>query len=101
MGLDAPGSLPVQLAYLHALTDKREWLKWLGLEDQELEHWIPIRFVTLLADNTDARAAAAMSALDNVETGLKFVPVARSDTVSYTHLDVYKRQSHWRSPVTA
>lgn len=97
MGLDAPGSLPVQLAYLHALTDKREWLKWLGLEDQELERWIPIRFVTLLADNTDARAAAAMSALDNVETGLKFVPVARSDMnsdVETTHHALHRLVDH-------
>lgn len=98
MGLDAPGSLPVQLAYLHALTDKSEWLKWLGLEkSQELKNWIPIRFVTLLADNTDARAAAAMSALDNVETGLKFVPVARSDMnsdVETTHHALHRLVDH-------
>lgn len=97
MGLDAPGSLPVQLAYLNALTDKREWLKWLGLESQELENWIPIRFVTLLADNTDARAAAAMNALANVETGLKFVPVARSDLnsdVETTHHALHRLVDH-------
>lgn len=97
MGLDAPGSLPVQLAYLHALTDKREWLKWLGLEDQELENWIPIRFVTLLADNTDARATAAMNALENVKTGLKFVPVSRSDMnsdVETTHHALHRLVDH-------
>ncbi|SBT11150.1 conserved hypothetical protein [Candidatus Propionivibrio aalborgensis] len=97
MGLDAPGSLPVQLAYLHALTEKREWLKWLGLEEQELENWITIRFATLLADNTDARAAAAMNAFENVNTGLKFVPVSRSDMnsdVETTHHGLHRLVDH-------
>ena len=97
MGLDSPGSLTVQLAYLHALTDKREWLKWLGLEDQELENWIPIRFVTLLADNTDVRAAAAMNALEKVKTGLKLVPVSRSDMnsdVETTHHALHRLVDH-------
>lgn len=97
MGLDAPGSLPVQLACLHALTDKTEWLKWLGLEDQDIQNWIPIRFVTLLADNTDARAAAAMSALEKINTGLKFVPVARSDMnsdVETTHHALHRLVDH-------
>lgn len=97
MGLDSPGSLPVQLACLHALTDKAEWLKWLGLEDQDLANWIPIRFAMLHADNTDARAAAAMEALDRVQTGLKFVPVARSDMnsdVETTHHALHRMVDH-------
>ena len=97
MGLQAPGSLPVQLAYLHALTDKTEWLKWLGLDEQDPLNWISIRFSTLLADNTDARAAAAMSLLENVGTGTKFVPVARSDMnsdVETTHHGLHRLVDH-------
>lgn len=60
---------------------------------------VPIRFATLLADNTDARAAAAMNALEKVKTGLKFVPVSRSDMnsdVETTHhaLQPYSNTKH-------
>ncbi|MEC5387308.1 hypothetical protein VVD49_16380 [Uliginosibacterium sp. H3] len=97
MGLDAPGSLPVQLAYLHAMTDKTEWLRWLGLENQDPNNWIPIRFSALHADNTDARAKAAMAAIGNAQTGIKFIAVSRSDLnsdVETTHHSFHRLGDH-------
>lgn len=79
LGLEAPSSMTVPLAFLHALTDKTEWLKWLGLDEIDPNDWIPIRFATVLADNTDARAEEAIEKLAQINTGLKFVGVARSD----------------------
>lgn len=79
MGLNAPGADPVQLAYLHDLTEKSEWLKWLGLDDQDPNNWLQIRFSTLIADNTDARCRAVEKKLHEINTGIKFVGVGRSD----------------------
>lgn len=79
LGLDAPSAETLNLAFLHSLTDKTEWLKWLGLTDQKPEFWIPIRYSSVLADNTDARCEGAIKSLDSIGTGLKFVAVARSD----------------------
>lgn len=79
LGLDAPSTETVLLAFLHSLTDKTEWLKWLGLEDIDPADWIPIRFSSVTADNTDARCQGVIEALDQIGTGLKFVGVARSD----------------------
>lgn len=79
LGLDAPSSKTVRLAFLHSLTDKSDWLKWLGLEEQDVAHWIPIRYSTVLADNTDLRNDDTEQILESIGTGLKFVGVARSD----------------------
>lgn len=79
LGLDAPSAKTVKLAFLHSLTDKSEWLKWLGLDEQDPVNWIPIRYATVLADNTDARCEEVVEALDQIGTGIKFVGVARSD----------------------
>jgi hypothetical protein len=79
LGLDAPSTQTVLLAFLHSLTDKTEWLKWLGLDHISPDDWIPIRYSSVLADNTDARCEGVIDTLDNIGTGLKFVGVARSD----------------------
>lgn len=79
LGLDAPSTETVLLAFLHSLTDKTDWLKWLGLEDIDPDDWIQIRYQSVLADNTDARCQGVIEALDQIGTGLKFVGVARSD----------------------
>ncbi len=79
LGLDAPSTETVLLAFLHSLTDKAEWLKWLGLDDIDPADWLQIRYSSVLADNTDARCQRVIEALDQIGTGLKFVGVARSD----------------------
>lgn len=79
LGLDAPSTETVLLAFLHSLTDKSDWLKWLGLDDINPDDWIQIRYSSVLADNTDARCQGVIEALDQIGTGLKFVGVARSD----------------------
>lgn len=79
LGLEASNADTVKLAFLHSLTDKTEWLKWLGLENQDPGNWIPIRFSEVLADNTEARCESVKEELDQIGTGFKFVGVARSD----------------------
>lgn len=79
LGIEAPSADTVGLAFLHSLTDKTEWLNWLGLSDQSPDDWIPIRFGSVLADNTDLRSEATFNKLDSIGTGIKFVGVARSD----------------------
>lgn len=79
MGLEASSADTVGLAFLHALSDKTEWLKWLGLENQYTENWIPIRFGNVIADNTDARSKENFSKLHSIGTGVKYIGVARSD----------------------
>jgi hypothetical protein len=79
LGIEAPSADTVGLAFLHSLSDKTEWLNWLGLSDQSPNDWIPIRFGTVLADNTDLRSDATINKLDSIGTGIKFVGVARSD----------------------
>lgn len=78
LGLDAPSARTVQLAYLHALTEKSEWLEWLGL-NIDPDDWLRIRFQSIFADNTDARCEEVIKQFSEVGTGLKFVGVARSD----------------------
>ncbi len=70
MGLEAPSAMTVELAFLHALTNKDEWLAWLGLADQDPRAWIPIRFSSAWADNTDARCERAIKSLGSIGTGL-------------------------------
>lgn len=79
LGLDAPSATTVQLAMLHAISDKTEWLAWLGLDDQDPEDWLKIQFARLVADNTDLRCAAVEQSLESINCGLQYVPVARSD----------------------
>lgn len=79
LGLEAPSASTVGLAFLHSLTDKTEWLKWLGLDDQSVDDWIPIRYGTVLADNTDLRCQDVVDKLASIDTGIKYVGVARSD----------------------
>ena len=79
LGLDAPSTETVLLAFLHSLTDKTDWLRWLGLDGIDPADWLQIRYSSVLADNTDARCEGVIDALDQIGTGLKFVGVARSD----------------------
>lgn len=97
LGLEAPSANTVGLTFLHAMTDKTEWLRWLGLEDQNPENWIPIRFGTVLADNTDARSEENFQRVHTIGTGLKFVNVARSDLnspVETTHHILHRLVDH-------
>jgi hypothetical protein len=97
LGLEAASANTVGLTFLHAMTDKTEWLKWLGLEDQDPENWIPMRFGTVLADNTDARSEENFKKVHSIGTGLKFVNVARSDlnsSVETTHHILHRMVDH-------
>lgn len=97
LGLDAPSAETVQLAFLHSLTDKTEWLEWLGLDDQDPTNWIPIRYATVLADNTDLRCEAVKEVLKRIGTGIKFVGVARSDLnapAEVSHHVLHRRVDH-------
>lgn len=79
LGLEAPSAQTVNLAFLHSLTDKKDWLEWLGLSDQNSDNWISIPYRTVIADNTDLRCDAVFSSLSAIGTGIMFVGVARSD----------------------
>lgn len=97
LGLEAPSAQTVGLAFLHSLTDKKEWLKWLGLEEQNPDDWIPIRYGSVLADNTDLRCEAVINKLDSIGTGIKFVGVARSDlnsAVETSHHVLHRMVDH-------
>ncbi len=97
LGLEAPSANTVGLTFLHAMSDKTEWLKWLGLEDQDPDNWIPIRFGTILADNTDARSEENFQRVHSIGTGLKFVNVARSDLnspVETSHHTLHRLVDH-------
>jgi len=97
LGLDAPSADTVGIAFLHSLTDKKEWLKWLGLDDQNPEDWIPIRYGAVTADNTDLRCQAVEEKLASIGTGIKFVGVARSDlnaTVETSHHTLHRMVDH-------
>ena len=96
MGLGAPSAETVKLAFLHAVTDKAEWLQFLGLDDQSPDDWIPIAFVSAIADNTDLRCEAVHSGLASVETFLH-IPVARSDLnamVEVRHHVIHRMVDH-------
>lgn len=79
MGLEAASSSTVKLALLHAMTDKTEWLKFLGLTEMSPDDWLPIRFGNHICDNTDARNQAIMDDLERLGIGIKYVPTHRSD----------------------
>lgn len=97
LGLEAPSAMTVKLAFLHSLTDKTEWLKWLGLSDQDPLNWIAIRYGSVLADNTDLRCDAVINDLHSIGTGIKFVGVARSDlnsAVESSHHILHRMVDH-------
>jgi hypothetical protein len=78
-GLDAPSAKTVKLAFLDAMSDKRDLLMFLGLEDIPPDDWIPIVFSSAIADNTDLRCKAVHDGLATINTHCLHVPVARSD----------------------
>ncbi len=80
MGLTPPCSETTKLAYLHAMSEKTEWLESLGL-DHLAEDWIPIRFQDGLGDNTESRAEQVHRELldTGVMLSLQYVPTYRSD----------------------
>lgn len=97
LGLDAPSAKTVRLAQLHALSDKREWLEWLGLDDQDPDDWLRIQFARLIADNTDLRCVEVEKCLETINCGVQFVPVARSDmnsSVESAHHVLHRSVDH-------
>lgn len=78
-GLDAPSAKTVMLAFLDAMSEKRDLLKFLGLDDIPPEDWIPITFSSAISDNTDLRCQAVHDGLAAIGTHCMHVPVARSD----------------------
>lgn len=97
LGLLPPSALTVNLAFLHAMTPKADWLKFLGLVDQCPDDWLPIAFSSALADNTDARAENVFVSLDSIGTGQLYIPVARSDLnspVEVSHHQLHRMVDH-------
>lgn len=97
LGLHAPSAETVKLAFLHAMTPKSNWLKFLGLDDQSADDWIPIAFTSAIADNTDARAEEVFVSLDVIGTGQFYIPVARSDLNSdaeVSHHQLHRMVDH-------
>jgi hypothetical protein len=97
LGLEAPSAKTVALAFLHSMTDKTEWLRWLGLDEQDPDDWIPIRYGMVNADNTDARCEEIIEKLSSINTGIKFVGVARSDlnsAVETSHHILHRMVDH-------
>lgn len=81
MGFDAPSADTVQLALYNAMDpDKTGWLKDLSL-DKEIpaEHFIPMCFENLWADNTDLRNEAIKRCAQGIGTNIHFIPKMRSD----------------------
>lgn len=80
MGTEASSTETVKLAILHAGSEKSDWLKWLGLEDEiPAEDWLALKFDTFNADNTEARTKEIMDSITALNGGMRYVPVARSD----------------------
>ncbi|HYN53814.1 MAG TPA: hypothetical protein VES38_03835, partial [Methylotenera sp.] len=97
MGLEAAGAATVKLALLHAMSEKTEWLKFLGLVDMNPDDWLPIRFGNHICDNTDARNQINMGELNSLGIGLKYVPTHRSDlnaTVESSHHSLHRLVDH-------
>lgn len=97
LGLHAPSAETVKLAFLHAMSPKGAWLKFLGLEDQSADDWLSIAFNSAIADNTDARAEQVFISLDAIGTGQFYIPVARSDLNSaaeVSHHELHRMVDH-------
>nr|WP_294864482.1 hypothetical protein [uncultured Pseudogulbenkiania sp.] len=96
MGLNPASSSTVKLAFLHALTDKKEWLTRLGLEDT-YNDWVPMMFSSAIADNTDCRTENVQNALASINTSLLYVETYRSDLNSIaesTHHMLHRSVDH-------
>lgn len=97
LGLHAPSQETVKLAFLHAMSPKGTWLKFLGLDSQSADDWLPIAFTSAIADNTDARAEKVFVALDEIGMGQFYIPVARSDLNSaaeVSHHQLHRMADH-------
>lgn len=97
MGLHPPSAQTVNLAFLHAMSPKKAWLNFLGLDDQSPDDWIQIVFRSVIADNTDARAQQAFALLDAIGCGQFYIPVARSDLNSdaeVSHHQLHRMVDH-------
>lgn len=100
LGLSPESSATIQLAMLHAMTDKTEWLEALGIEHEcPAEDWIPIQFADLLGDNTGLRAEQIHKTfLDtNIARSAQYVPRHRSDQnsiVETRHLSLHRLFDH-------
>jgi len=81
MGFDPPSAATVQLALYNAMDpDKTGWLEDLSLDKEvPAEHFIPIVFENLWADNTDLRNEAIKSCAQGIGTNIHFIPKMRSD----------------------
>lgn len=96
LGIEAPSSKTVKLAFLHALSDKTQWLQDLGL-DIPAEDWLPIAFTQAIADNTDLRTEDVKTTLHSIGTSIMFVPKYRSDLNSEaeaTHHSLHRSVDH-------
>lgn len=97
MGLEAASAATVKLALLHAMSDKTEWLKFLGLVDMNPDDWLPIRFGNHICDNTDVRNQINITELNDLGIGLKYVPTHRSDLnaiVETSHHSLHRLIDH-------
>lgn len=81
MGFDAPSADTVQLALYSAMDpDKKGWLEDLSLDKEiQAEHFVPIVFENLWADNTDLRNEAIKRCAQGIGTNIHFIPKMRSD----------------------
>lgn len=81
MGFDAPSAATVRLALYNAMDpDKTGWLEDLSLDDElPAEHFIPMWFENLWADNTDLRNEEIKGCAQGIGTNIHFVPKMRSD----------------------
>lgn len=104
MGLEAASAQTVNLAILHAATNKQEWLEQLGLEDEiDANDWLSIQFGQLNADNTDARNLKNMQEQNSLGTGINYVPTHRSDmnaSVESAHKMLHRAVDHKQSGTT-
>ncbi|PPD11102.1 MAG: hypothetical protein CTY26_10510 [Methylophilus sp.] len=98
MGTEASSTETVKLAILHAGSEKSDWLKWLGLEDEiPPEDWLGLKFDTFNADNTEARTMEIMDSITALNGGMRYVPVARSDLnsiVETAHHSLHRSVDH-------
>lgn len=81
MGFDPPSAATVRLALYNAMDpDKTGWLEDLSLDNElPAEHFIPIWFENLWADNTDLRNEEIKGCAQGIGTNIHFVPKMRSD----------------------
>jgi len=99
-GLKPACEATVNLAVYHAMMDKTQWLKNLGLIDEcPAEDWIPIQFQSLIGDNTDARAEGVYETLIDSGTvlSIQHISTYRSDLnslVETSHHSIHRIGDH-------